>query len=327
LNILITGGTGYLSTHTTIILQAENSCFLVDNLSVSSPVVLEHLTSITGEKIPFFNSDLFDISEITKILNNAHIDLVIHFAGLKNNSNPDIASYNFEMTKALIKAMSEAGVYKLIFASSAAVYGEAIDIRIKEDHFKCPVNNYGLAKLKTEHLLEELAVKHQEWSILSLRHFNVVGMHPSCLLGRNNADCSNNLIDNIIKAAVSSSALILDYGYETIDGTMLRDYVHVMDVAESHKYAIDFVNKQNGFNAINIGTGSATSALGLVQSFEKISNKRITVKASKKEISAVESCVANSSKCENILAWKPKHTLNEICQIEWKYQLGKTLCN
>lgn len=327
MNILITGGTGYLSSHTAIVLQQENFCCLVDNLSTSSQFVLEQLTSITGQKTSFFNTDLFDTSAISDILKNKHIDLVIHSAGLKNKPSNNIASYNFEMTKSLIKAMSDASVYKLIFSSSASVYGEAIDLQIDEEHPKRPQNNYGLAKLEIEELLEELGTKDQKWSILSLRHFNVGGMHPSYLLRKNGKQPTSNLIDNIINAALSSSPLMLDYGYETIDGTFLRDYVHVMDVAEAHKYAIDFVNNKKGFNAINIGTGVPTSALSLVQYFEKISGNKIIIEPSNLPRSAVRSCVANPSKCQNILGWKPKHTLDEICQSEWEYQLREKSCS
>ena len=327
MNILITGGTGYLGSHTAIVLQQENSCCLIDNLSASSRFVLEQLASITDQKTPFFNVDLFDTSAISDILKNKHIDLVIHSAGLKINSSNNIASHNFEMTKSLIKAMSDAKVSKLIFSSSASIYGEAIDLQIDEEHPKRPQNNYGLAKLVIEQLLEDLGVKKQEWSILSLRHFNIGGMHPSYLLRKNVKQPTNNLIENIIKAALSGSPLRLDYGYETIDGTFLRDYVHVMDVAEAYKYAIDFLKNKKGFNAINIGTGVVTSALSLVQCFEKISGNKIITKPSNLPPTAVRSCVANPSKCQNILGWRPKHTLHEICQSEWEYQLSEKSCS
>lgn len=329
LNILMTGGTGYLSTHTAIALQAEHSCHFVDNLTITSPIVLDRLTSITGRKFPFFKADIFDISTISNILKNTHIDLVIHFAALKksqkNNFDIDPASHNSEMTKALIKAMSEANVYKLIFASSASVYGEVSDIRINEDHPKRPLNNYGLDKLQTELYLEDLGAKHREWSILSLRHFNVAGMHSSCLLGRNDKESDNNLVDNIINAALTSSPLTLDYGYETIDGTFLRDYVHVMDIAEAHIPAINLVNRQRGFNAINVGSGTWTSALGLVNAFEKISDKKISVQVSNQAPNAVKICIAELSKCKSILGWEPKRTLNDICQSEWNYKLSKVI--
>lgn len=328
MNILLTGGAGYIGSHTAVVLsQAGHEVVLLDNFCNSSPSILERFQKILGKALSFIEADVRDTDVVEKVLRKYKIDSVIHFAGLKSVAesvaNPVLYyANNVQGSISLLQAMQKVGVKTLVFSSSATVYGEPQYLPYDEDHPTKPMNPYGQSKLQTEEILRDLAASDHEWKIASLRYFNPVGAHESCLIGEDPNGIPNNLMPYIAKVACGELPYLNIFGddYETRDGTGERDYIHVMDLAEGHMAGINFLTKAQGWHSINLGTGKPNSVLDLVKEFEKSSGKIIPRKIVARRSGDLPVYYAKSDKAQILLEWRSKRSLSEVCQSAWRFQ-------
>lgn len=329
MNILVTGGTGYIGSHTcALLLQLEHQVTIIDNLCNSSPLVIERLQTLSGKPVSFIQGDLRDHSLLQRVFANAAFDAVIHFAGLKSVaesvSNP-LAYYenNVSGSVNLLKAMREAGVRTLVFSSSATVYGDSPIQPVQEDLPHAPTNPYGNTKSLIETVLRDLSQSEPGWRIACLRYFNPVGAHPSGLIGEDPNSPPNNLMPYIGQVASGTREWLPVFGndYPTADGTGVRDYIHVMDLAEGHKAALDWLASlpEQGFAAINLGTGRGTSVLELVRSFEMESNRQIPYKIVARRPGDVACSFADVDLSARLLQWKAQRSIALICADTWRW--------
>jgi len=328
-NILLTGGAGYIGSHTAVVLsQAGHEVVLLDNFCNSRKGVLERLEKILGKALPCFEGDVRDTALVTKTLQDFKIDAVIHFAGLKavgeSVANPVLYyANNVQGSISLLQAMQKVGVKTLVFSSSATVYGEPQYLPYDENHPTKPMNPYGQSKLQVEEILRDLAASDFEWKIASLRYFNPVGAHESGLIGEDPNDIPNNLMPYVAKVASGELPYLNIFGddYETRDGTGERDYIHVMDLAEGHMASLDFLKDQAGLEVINLGTGKPISVFDLVASFEKASNKKIEKIMVKRRPGDLPIYFAKPNKAADVLGWKSTRNLDQMCQSVWQWQI------
>ena len=333
MNLLLTGGTGYIGSHTALVLsELGHKVVLLDNLSNSSEIVLEKLKQISGSAFSFVKGDIRDTELIKQTLNHFDIESVFHFAGLKSVGESvidpmDYYSNNVQGTINLIDAMRAQSIKSLVFSSSATVYGAPQYLPIDELHPTSATNPYGRTKLHIEEILRDLASSDDEWSIASLRYFNPVGAHESGLIGEMPKGIPNNLMPYIAEVAIGKSKELQVFGddYATTDGTGVRDYVHVMDIAQGHAAALDFLNSNVGFHAINLGTGEGISVLEIVHSFEEACSKKIPYRVVSRRPGDIDACYANAQKAAFQLNWKAERTLKEMCESAWKYQQSAAL--
>jgi UDP-glucose 4-epimerase len=326
--ILLTGGMGYIGSHTVIaLIEANFEVVLYDNLSNSKNSVLNILQRITGVQIPFIEGDVRDTLRLKKILNNHNIDAVIHFAGLKSVAesveNPiEYYENNITGTISLIKAMTAAKVRDLIFSSSATVYGEPEYLPIDEGHPTSAINPYGRSKLQIEEILSDIAKSDLSWNITCLRYFNPVGAHSSGFIGDNPIDVPNNLMPYICNVASGVLPHLNIYGndYDTIDGTGVRDYIHIMDLAQGHISALHYLKQQKGYHLFNLGTGQGCSVLEMIKTFEQVSGKTISYQFSDRRLGDVASCFAKVDKANIEMGWKATQTLEDMCSSTWAFQ-------
>ena len=324
MNILITGGTGYIGSHTAVALTANNhKIYLHDNLANSSNQVITQLNALVGRRLSFTEGDLCDTEHLTQLLIKNKIDLVFHIAALKHNivHNEKTAkdqSVNIKSSFSLVEAMKKAKVKNLVYSSSASVYGLAQYLLIDEAHPVEPINDYGRCKLAVENMLAELASNDPEWRIIALRYFNVAGSHDSNVLKNNNSSPSANLMSKIAQVTSGYLPYLSIYGnhYPTYDGTLVRDYVHVMDVADGHLKTIDYMCRHSGWKPVNIGSGQPTSVKDLVKIFEDITGKSIPIKILSTLGNDVPVCVANATLAKNLLNWQAQRSIKEICLSE-----------
>ena len=278
MRILVTGGTGYIGSHTVVeLINNGYEVVIVDNFSNSKPLVLDRLKEITGKEIPFYELDLCDKEKLRKVFEEQKIDAVIHFAGYKavgESVAKPLMYYrnNIDSTLSLLEVMNEYGVKKIVFSSSATVYGKPEKLPIREDAKLSTTNPYGTTKLYIEGILKDLYISDNEWNIAVLRYFNPVGAHKSGLIGEDPNGIPNNLMPYIVKVAMGELPYLRVFGndYETKDGTGVRDYIHIMDLARGHIKAIDYVIKNKGIDYYNLGTGCGYSVLEILDEFEKI---------------------------------------------------------
>lgn len=338
MNILLTGGAGYIGSHTAIVLiQAGHSVVVYDNLCNSSKSAILNLEKILGGPIAFVQGDVQDISLLKATMQNHKIDAVIHFAGLKavGESVAMPLSYyenNVQGTLSLLRAMSEQSVKNIIFSSSATVYGDPKYLPIDENHPLLPTNPYGRTKLQIEQILEDVAISDSAWKIINLRYFNPAGAHESGLLGENPKDVPNNLMPHIAQVATGQLSQLQVFGgdYPTEDGTGVRDFIHVMDLAEGHLAALSYIARANGFEAFNLGTGIGYSVLQMISAFEKASKKTIPYAVVNRRPGDIASCYATAKKANTELNWKARRTLFEMCSSGWEFQrklYGASLVN
>lgn len=328
MNILLTGGLGFIGSHTATVLAQENhQVTLLDNLCNCQIGVLGSLEKILGKRPDFINGDVRDYSLVREVLTNYHIDIVIHFAGLKavGDSVREPINYysnNVAGTINLVQAMQDCGLEKLIFSSSATVYGEPLYLPCDEDHPTGPTNPYGRTKLQCEEILRDQVKANPNWSVACLRYFNPVGAHPSGLIGEDPFGVPNNLMPFVAQVAAGKLESLKVFGddYETPDGTGERDYIHVMDLAEGHASAVDLVKTQNGFFPINLGSGNPISVLSLVTAFEEMSGKKIPYRIVSRRPGDVPSTYAKPSLAKKILNWQTRRSLNDMCSSMWNYQ-------
>lgn len=321
MKILLTGGTGYIGSHTAIVLQQlGHQVLLYDNLSNSTDSVLEKLIQITGQEIRFIRGDVRDTELLRSTLTSNNINAVIHFAGLKavgeSVEKPiDYYANNVQGTISLLQTMQSAQVKMIVFSSSATVYGEPQYLPLDESHPTSATNPYGRSKLHIEEMLNEVASSDLDWRIACLRYFNPVGAHESGLIGENPHGVPNNLMPCIAQVAVGQRTELSVFGddYPTADGTAIRDYIHVMDLAEGHAAALDFLSQTTGWQAINLGTGKGYSVLEMVQAFEKASGRKVPYKIVARRAGDVAACYADPKKASELLNWSAKRTLEEMC--------------
>ena len=327
--ILLTGGTGFIGSHTAVeLIQANYDLVIVDNLSNSNIDVINKIQAIVKKNVTFIEGDIRDKNLISSTIKKYLITTVIHFAGLKsvNESTENPSLYydnNVNGTKALLEAMEENNVRNLIFSSSATVYGSPIYLPIDENHPLKATNPYGQNKIDIENMLADKS-KDGKWKVVSLRYFNPIGAHPSGLLGESSKETPNNLFPYIFKVIKKEIKELPVYGndYKTIDGTCIRDYIDIIDLAKAHIKAIDFIKVTNGFHIFNIGTNKGLSVLEIIHLFETVLNIKLNYKFSKRRMGDVESCYANAKKANKILKWIAKTNIENSIINAYKFNLN-----
>jgi UDP-glucose 4-epimerase len=327
-NILLTGGAGYIGSHTAVVLtQAGHDVVLLDNFYNSQKEVLDHLAIILAKSLPCINADVRDTALVEKTLRQYQVDAVVHFAGLKSVSESvqDPIRYyanNVQGSISVIQAMQEVGVRTFVFSSSATVYGEPEYLPYDEDHPTNPLNPYGWTKLHVEQLLHDLARSDPQWAIACLRYFNPVGAHPSGLIGEDPQGIPNNLMPYVAKVAAGQLPQLNIFGddYQTKDGTGERDYIHVMDLADGHMAALNYLKKHSGWHAINLGTGAPLSVLDLVGAFERAANHELKKVFVARRPGDLPIYYANPERAKTLLNWVATRTLDEIVQSTWLWQ-------
>ena len=328
MNVLLTGGTGYIGSHTFIALsELGHQVVLYDNLSNSSASVLDKLLQITGREIAFVKGDVLDTESLKHTLVTNNIDAVIHFAGLKavgeSVEQPiDYYANNVQGTISLLQAMYATKVRTLVFSSSATVYGKPQYLPLDESHPTSPTNPYGRSKLHIEEMLNDVASSDGDWRIACLRYFNPVGAQESGLIGESPTGVPNNLMPYIAQVAAGLRAELSVFGndYPTADGTGVRDYIHVMDLAEGHAAALAFLSRTAGWHAINLGSGNGCSVLDMIQAFERVSGRQVPYKIAPRRAGDVAACYADPQKARKVLSWRCTRVLNDMCASAWQFQ-------
>jgi UDP-glucose 4-epimerase len=328
MNILLTGGLGYIGSHTAVSLfEAGFNVVFFDNLSNAHFDVVRRLEIITQKKISFVEGDVRNTPLVADTLKRYNIDSVIHFAGSKavGDSVLDPLGYfdnNVGGTISLLKAMKENQVKSLVFSSSATVYGEPHYLPLDENHPTQPLNPYGRTKLHIEEMLQDLVMSDSSWGVISLRYFNPVGAHDSILLGENPIGTPNNLMPYIsqVAAGVLPKVYIFGNDYDTVDGTGVRDYIHVIDLASGHLAAINFLTVEKGWQTFNLGTGVGTSVLQIINQFSLLSGRKIPYEIASRRSGDLSSCFASAEKAKKILKWKTERNLESMCGSAWKWQ-------
>lgn len=325
--ILVTGGSGYIGSHTCVeLLNSGEDIVVVDNFINSKPEALNRIKKITGKDFKFYEFDLLNKDDINKIFDENEIESVIHFAGLKavgESVKKPLLYYHNNLTGTfnLLEVMKQHNVKKIVFSSSATVYGMA-KVPIKEDSPLSTTNPYGSTKLMIEQILKDVFVADNEWSIALLRYFNPVGAHESGLIGENPNGIPNNLMPYISQVAVGKLECLSVFGndYPTPDGTGVRDYIHVVDLALGHLKAVQKIRENKGVDAYNLGTGKGYSVLELIKAFEKASGIKVPYKIVQRREGDIAECYADPSKAYSILGWKAKRGIEEMCTDTWKWQ-------
>ncbi|MCM2252169.1 MAG: UDP-glucose 4-epimerase GalE [Ramlibacter sp.] len=325
--ILLTGGTGYIASHTAAVLTgAGHDVVLLDNLSNSRRDVVERLRQITGRTLAFHEADVRDRARVAEVLRAHGCTAVVHFAGLKavgeSVQKPvDYFDHNVGGSIALLQAMRDAGVSTLVFSSSATVYGEPQYLPLDEAHPTAAVNPYGRTKLHIEEMLADVCHADPAWRVACLRYFNPVGAHPSGLIGEDPRGIPNNLMPYIAKVATGELPSLGVFGndYPTPDGTGVRDYIHVMDLAEGHAAALAFLQRQAGWHAINLGTGRGYSVLEMLRAFENACGHAVAHEIKPRRPGDVASCYADPAQALAALGWRANRGIGEMCESTWKW--------
>lgn len=333
MNILITGGAGYIGSHTAVVLaNVGHNVTIVDNLCNSKLSVIEKIQSIIGSPITFVNGDVRDMSLLCKVFKNHSIEGVIHFAGLKSVSesvsNPLLYySNNVQGSLVLLEAMQISGVKTFVFSSSATVYGNPIYLPYDENHPTFPINPYGNTKLQVEIMLKDWSQSDPEASVSILRYFNPIGAHESGLIGEDPNQNPNNLMPYIGKVIQGKIPFLNIYGndYETKDGTGERDYIHVMDLAEGHLAALNFLLNNKGFHVHNLGTGTSNTVLEVLETFEDTNHVKIPYRFASRRMGDLPKYYSNTDKAFNELGWKTSRDLRQSCQSTYKYLFNLTV--
>lgn len=326
--ILVTGGAGYIGTHTCIeLIKAGYEVVVYDNFSNSSPEAIRRTEEIVGKKITLVEGDILDKEKMREVFKNYTIDSVIHFAGLKavgESVGIPVKYYHNNITGTLLmlEVMQEFGVKKIVFSSSATVYGMNNTVPFKEDMPTSATNPYGWTKQMIEQILRDVYVSDPEWSIVLLRYFNPLGAHESGRIGENPNGIPNNLMPYITQVAVGKREILTVYGndYDTPDGTGVRDYIHVNDLANGHVEAVKYNETHTGVEAVNLGTGVGYSVLEVVHTFEKVNGVKVAYKIADRRPGDIASCYADVEKAKTLFGWETKKTLEDMCRDSWHWQ-------
>ena len=328
-NILVTGGAGYIGSHTCIeLLNAGHEVVVLDNLSNSSEESLNRVQELTGKSLTFIQGDIRDGHTLDQLFQQHAIDAVIHFAGLKavGESQQIPLTYfdnNIAGSVNLVNAMQRANIFHLVFSSSATVYDEANISPLNEDMpTGMPTNNYGYTKLIVEQLLQKLSLADERWSIALLRYFNPVGAHKSGRIGEDPQGIPNNLMPYITQVAVGRREKLSIFGndYDTVDGTGVRDYIHVVDLANAHLCALNNRLKQQGSRAWNIGTGQGSSVLQVKNTFEQVSGVPVAFECVARRAGDVATSFADNTRAVTELGWTPQYSLEDMLADSWQWQ-------
>ncbi len=325
--ILVTGGAGFIGSHTSVeLLEAGYDIVIVDNFSNSKPEALNRIKKITGKDFKFYEADLLDLDAMNKIFSENEIDAVIHFAGLKavgESVEKPVEYYhnNITGTLMLITAMKAAGVKKVVFSSSATVYGMYNKAPYVEDMPTSATNPYGYTKVMIEQILKDVYTSDNEWSVSLLRYFNPIGAHKSGLIGEDPNGIPNNLLPYIAQVAVGKLECLGVFGndYDTPDGTGVRDYIHVVDLATGHLAAVKYVLEHKGVEAVNLGTGKGSSVMEVLHSFEKACGRELPYKIMPRRAGDIATCYADTTKAFELFGWKAKYTLDEMTADGWNF--------
>lgn len=329
MKILLTGGAGYIGTHVAAALvSARHDVICFDNLSNSDVAVIDRLESITGTSIPLVVGDIRDGDGLRRALNEYAVEAVIHFAGLKavGESVAEPIKYydnNVRGTLTLLEAMRDCGVKKLVFSSSATVYGQPQYLPLDENHPTSATNPYGRTKLMIEEMLADVAAADSEWRVAILRYFNPVGAHDSGLIGENPNGIPNNLMPFISRVAAGRLNELSVFGddYDTPDGTGVRDYIHVVDLADGHVAALDRIAKADQpLSTWNLGTGQGYSVLAMVEAFERVNGIKIPYRIAPRRDGDVASCFASPERADQELGWTASRDLDAMCASSWRFE-------
>lgn len=330
MKILVTGGAGYIGSHTVVELcAAGHDVIVVDNFSNSGLEAIARVEKITGQSVKMYEGDVCDKMLLTKVFDENSVEAVIHFAGLKavgESVIKPLAYYrnNIDSSLTLCEVMQKKGVKKLIFSSSATVYGDPEELPLKETSLTGLgiTNPYGQTKYMIEQILRDLVVADNTWEITSLRYFNPIGAHVSGAIGEDPHDIPNNLMPFITQVAVGKLSKLSVFGndYGTPDGTGVRDYIHVVDLAKGHVAALEYMKPSGQMEVYNLGTGRGVSVLQMVEAFEKASGKKIAYEIIGRRPGDVASCYADASKAKKALNWHTEKTLQEACEDSWRWQ-------
>ena len=327
-NILVTGGAGYIGSHTCVeLLAAGHNLVVIDNFSNSKPAVLGRVEQISGRQVPFMEVDIRDRGALRDVFRQHAIDAVIHFAGLKavgESVSQPLRYYdnNISGSIALFEVMAESGVKTLVFSSSATVYGDPHSVPIREDFPLSATNPYGRSKLILEDILRDLSRSDESWKIALLRYFNPVGAHESGIIGEDPNGVPNNLMPYIAQVAVGKLPQLSVFGddYPTPDGTGVRDYIHVVDLARGHLAALEALSGKPGVMTVNLGTGQGYSVLDVVRAFEKASDRQVPYRIVPRRPGDVAQCYADPTLAHELLGWRAERGLDEMCSDSWRWQ-------
>ena len=328
MSILVTGGAGYIGSHTCVeLLNAGYEIVIVDNMNNAKPQALSAIREITGKDFRFYEADLRDRAAMEDLFSREQIDAVIHFAGHKavgeSVAKPlmyyDNNLYGFIV---LAETMQAHGVGKLVFSSSATVYGMNNAAPFREDYPTSATNPYGYTKVMIEQMLDDICVAHPEWAACKLRYFNPIGAHPSGLIGEDPNGIPNNLLPYVARVAAGKLKELSVFGddYDTPDGTGVRDYIHVVDLAKGHLAALKYIENHAGSQAVNLGTGRGTSVLEIVHAFERASGRKVPYRIAPRRPGDIATCYADPTLAETLLGWHAEKDIDDMCRDGWHFQ-------
>lgn len=325
--ILVSGGAGYIGSHTCVeLLNAGFEIIVFDNFVNSKPETIDRVKQITGKDFIFYEADMLDRTALENIFSRNRIDAVIHFAGLKavgESVSVPLRYYhnNIGGTVNLCEVMNEFGVKRMVFSSSATVYGNPASVPIREDFPLSATNPYGSTKLMIENILRDLHASDPAWSIALLRYFNPIGAHPSGLIGEDPNGIPNNLMPYITQVAAGKLEVlnVLGHDYPTRDGTGVRDYIHVVDLSCGHIKAVEKILEQDGIKAYNLGTGQGYSVLEVIDSFEQASGQKVNYRFAPRRDGDIAECYADPALAKKELGWSAERGLREMCADAWRF--------
>ncbi len=326
--ILVTGGAGFIGSHTAVELLNDNrEIVILDNFCNSKPVVLDRIKKITGKDFKFYKADLLDFEACERVFKENNIESAIHFAGLKavgESVEKPLLYYHNNLTATfnLCELMSKYNAKKIVFSSSATVYGKPESVPIREDFPLSTTNPYGETKLMIERILKDLQFADKDWSVAVLRYFNPIGAHESGLIGEDPCGIPNNLLPYVAQVAIGKRECLSVFGddYNTHDGTGVRDYIHVVDLADAHLKALDKLDTFKGIDYYNIGTGNGYSVLDIVKAYEKATGLKINYKIAPRRPGDIDECYADPAKAYKELGWSAKRGIEEMCRDSANWQ-------
>ena len=334
MNVLVTGGAGYIGSHTCVeLMQSGHKVVVIDNLCNSNPKSLERVETLTGRHVKFYQGDVRDEALLRRIFAENEIDSVIHFAGLKAVGESVAQPWryydnNLNSTLVLTKVMADAGVKRIIFSSSATVYSGDNEMPLRETSRTGGCTNpYGWTKYMTEQILSGMAFADPAWSMVLLRYFNPIGAHESGMIGEDPRGIPNNLMPYITQVAVGRREKLSVFGndYDTPDGTGVRDYIHVVDLAKGHVAAVTYAGSHSGCEVFNLGTGVGYSVLDMVRTFEEVNGVPIPYRIVDRRPGDLAVCYADPAKSAAVLGWKAEKDLRDMCRDSWKWQSGNPM--
>ena len=327
MKVLVTGGAGYIGSHTCVeLLNAGHEVVIIDNFVNSKPEALDSIRKITGKDFAFVEADLRDRAAVKALFDAHPVDAVIHFAGLKavgESVQKPLEYYDNNLGGFFVLAeeMRDHGVKKFVFSSSATVYGMNNPVPFREEMPTSATNPYGYTKVMIEQMLRDIAVADPEWSIVMLRYFNPIGAHSSGLIGEDPNGIPNNLLPYVAQVAAGKLKELTVFGddYDTPDGTGVRDYIHVVDLALGHLAALNYADSHTGAEAINLGTGHGTSVLEIVRAFEKASGRKVPYRIAARRAGDIATCYADTSKAAKLLGWRAERNIDDMCRDGWNF--------